>query len=244
MTKYYSFDRQSRRYLGPCPIPASILDPVNGSATPANTLPIEPPVPPDNEAVLVNEAFDNWVLIPDFIGTIYQKADGKPVEHKELGPLPDTLTQLKPASQYDEWDDASGGWVKNKETEKSNYYERALESLKQERNHHRQQGLNYRGHQIEATEVDQSNIVAIITGYSEGIRAENAAVYWKVAPNQYLTLTGKPEAVALAAAMDTYVQTLFNIEAKLGQEVTTLTTEQLKAFDAKQRYQEELNQLT
>ena len=123
-------------------------------------------------------------------------------------------------------------------------HDQILESLKQERNRHRQQGLTYQGHQLEATEVDQSNIIAIITGYSQGIRAEDAAVYWKVAPNQYLTLTGKSEAVALAAAMDTYVQNLFNIEAKLGQEVTTMTTKQLKAFDAKLRFQEELDQIT
>lgn len=150
--------------MGPCPIPASILDPVNGSASPANTLAIAPPVSSENETVQVNKIFDNRGLVPDFTGTVYQKTDGQPVEHKELGTLPNTLTPLKPSSQYEEWDIDSDSWVKNEETEKSDYYDKALENLKQERNHHRQKRLTYQGHQVEATEVDQGNIVAIITG--------------------------------------------------------------------------------
>lgn len=56
---------------------------------------------------------------------------------------------------------------------------------------------------------------------------------------EVIHLNVKPDAVALATTMDAYVQTLLSIEAKLGQEVTTLTTEALKTFDAKQRFQEE-----
>lgn len=240
MTTHHSFDRPSRRYLGPCPIPASILDPVNGSVAPANTLPIEPPTPSKNETVLVNETFDNWELVPDFTGTVYQKADGQQIEHKELGPLPDTLTPLKPTSPYDEWNEASGSWIKNDTAEKDALCSAALEALKQERNHHRQHGFSYQAHQVEATEIDQGNIVAVITGYTEGIRAENTVVYWKTGPNKYLPLNGKAESVALAAAMDGFVQQLFQVEVMLAQEVAAMTTAELQAFDAKARFQETL----
>ncbi|WP_422460223.1 hypothetical protein [Endozoicomonas sp. ALB115] len=241
MTIHHSFDRPSRRYLGPCPIPASILDPVNESAAPANTLPFAPPEPSDNETVLVNEAFDNWELVPDFTGTVYQKADGLPVEHKELGPLPETLTPLKPTSPHDEWNEASNSWIKNKTAEKDALCSAALEALKQERNHHRQHGFSYQSHQVEATAIDQGNIVAVITGYTEGIRTENKPVYWKTGPNKYLPLNGKSDAVALGTAIDDFVQKLFRIEAQLAQEVAAMTTAELQAFDAKARFQETLN---
>ncbi|WP_163371091.1 DUF4376 domain-containing protein [Endozoicomonas acroporae] len=237
MTIHHSFDRQSRRYLGQCPIPASILDPVKGSAAPANSLAFEPPTPSANETVLVNEAFDNWELVPDFTGTVYQKADGQPVEHKELGALPDTLTPQQPSSQYDEWNEASNSWIKNKTAEKDALCSAALEALKQERNHHRQHGFSYQSHQVEATAIDQGNIVAVITGYTEGIRTENTPVYWKTGPNKYLPLNGKSDAVALGTAIDAFVQKLFQIEALLAQEVAAMTTAELQTFDAKARFQ-------
>ncbi|GAA4651669.1 hypothetical protein GCM10023116_39530 [Kistimonas scapharcae] len=111
MDKRYGYNRQTRHYTGPCPVPAALLDPVNQSAAPADTLPFAPPIPDGHQVVLVNTTFDDWELVADYTGTVYSKADGQPVEHIELGELPTDLTRLAPATPYDEWNDATQSWV-------------------------------------------------------------------------------------------------------------------------------------
>ncbi|MTI13374.1 tail fiber assembly protein [Sansalvadorimonas verongulae] len=110
MTECYGFNDQTRRYSGPVDLPISIFDPVNQKAAPANTLPFAPPDPAENQVVLVNEARTDWELVSDYTGTAYNKATGEQVEHKELGELPDHLTQKKPTSQWDKWSQGQGKW--------------------------------------------------------------------------------------------------------------------------------------
>ena len=245
MNNFYSYNKETRRYIGSYPLTPEILDPVNKAAQPDNTLSFAPERPAKvNEVVLVNAAYDDWEYVADYTGKVYQKSDGQPAEQAEFGELSDHLTHIKPETQWDQWSEEDQKWVKDLELEKQFYLDQTYLKLQQERDSRRGKGFSFQGHTIEAREKDQSNIVAILTGYSEGVRAAETAVNWKVGINVYLTLNGKAEAVALATAMDQFVQQLFQIEGQLTHQVSSMTTEELKSFNVSDAFEEALKQLS
>ncbi|MNR09649.1 hypothetical protein D3C85_1258610 [compost metagenome] len=58
--------------------------------------------------VMVRES-DTWVELEDHRGTVYRTADGEPVEHAQVGALPDMLTKQPRPSMHHRWKGSS--WV-------------------------------------------------------------------------------------------------------------------------------------
>lgn len=140
---YYYFNRDTRVYQGVYPLPVIVLDPANQLAQPYNSLPFPPPREAGpNEVILINEAYDNWVFVPDFRGSVYQKADGQLVKWKRYGKLPTHLTHYEPKSQWDEWDDKKGNWLTNHKTRKSDLNQQYCYQLDQFASHIRQRFIS------------------------------------------------------------------------------------------------------
>lgn len=98
-------------YLGPSTVHVS-----EGCGLPAGATLEEPPKPePGFSVQWVDGA---WAIAQDHRGTVYQIADGEPVEHLELGPLPDNVT-IEPRPTPDHlWKE--GGWTFDEQLQADN----------------------------------------------------------------------------------------------------------------------------
>lgn len=83
---------------------------------------------PEGKIAVVNEQKDGWNLIEDHRGKdFYNKATGE-IERIEMpGPLPSVLTEKKPSSDFDEWDEKKKAWILN-EQKKAEFEETAREA--------------------------------------------------------------------------------------------------------------------
>lgn len=83
------------------------------------------PPPPAKPGQTVIRAAAGWEHVDDYRGqTAYDKATRAAVNVDALGPLPDRLTLLPPASLCDAWDDERNEWVADPEEERAQQLER------------------------------------------------------------------------------------------------------------------------
>ncbi|AYZ38477.1 tail fiber assembly protein [Escherichia coli] len=84
---------------------------------PANSTDIAPPDIPAGFVAVFNSDEASWHLVEDHRGkTVYDVVSGDALFISELGPLPENVTWLSPAGEYQRWDGVS--WVKDEEAEK------------------------------------------------------------------------------------------------------------------------------
>ncbi|AHM43536.1 tail fiber assembly protein [Escherichia coli] len=84
---------------------------------PANSTDIAPPEIPAGFVAVFNSENESWIIVEDHRGkTVYDVASGDALFISELGPLPENVTWLSPAGEYQKWDGVS--WVKDEEAEK------------------------------------------------------------------------------------------------------------------------------
>lgn len=84
---------------------------------PANSTDIAPPEIPAGFVAVFNSENEAWIIVEDHRGkTVYDVASGDALFISELGPLPENVTWLSPAGEYQKWDGVS--WVKDEEAEK------------------------------------------------------------------------------------------------------------------------------
>ncbi|EEW7508581.1 tail fiber assembly protein [Escherichia coli] len=84
---------------------------------PANSTDIAPPDIPAGFVAVFNSDDASWHLVEDHRGkTVYDVASGDALFISEPGPLPENVTWLSPAGEYQKWDGVS--WVKDEEAEK------------------------------------------------------------------------------------------------------------------------------
>lgn len=120
--KIYSIEPEKREYLQ-----ASIEYLPVGVGLPALSYTDKPEQPAEGHALIRSEDGTRWESVPDFRGqAVYATADGKPQIFTVPGPLPDGLTLLAPATDYDEWDGEK--WV----TDKGALHQAEIESARQE----------------------------------------------------------------------------------------------------------------
>ncbi len=82
---------------------------------PANSTDIAPPEIPAGFVAVFNSENESWNIVEDHRGkTVYDVASGDALFISELGPLPENVTWLSPAGEYQKWDGVS--WV-NGETD-------------------------------------------------------------------------------------------------------------------------------
>ncbi|EKM9179510.1 tail fiber assembly protein [Escherichia coli] len=84
---------------------------------PANSTDIAPPEISAGFVAVFNSENESWNIVEDHRGkTVYDVASGDALFISELGPLPENVTWLSPAGEYQKWDGVS--WVKDEEAEK------------------------------------------------------------------------------------------------------------------------------
>ncbi|HBV7121377.1 TPA: tail fiber assembly protein [Escherichia coli] len=84
---------------------------------PANSTDIAPPEIPAGFVAVFNSENKSWNIVEDHRGkTVYDVASGDALFISELGPLPENVTWLSPAGEYQKWDGVS--WVNDEEAEK------------------------------------------------------------------------------------------------------------------------------
>lgn len=84
---------------------------------PANSTDIAPPEIPAGFVAVFNSENESWHIVEDHRGkTVYDVASGDALFISEPGPLPENVTWLSPAGEYQKWDGVS--WVKDEEAEK------------------------------------------------------------------------------------------------------------------------------
>lgn len=85
---------------------------------PANSTDIAPPDIPAGFVVVFNSDEASWHLVEDHRGkTVYDVASGDALFISELGPLPENVTWLSPAGEFQKWNGTS--WIKDTEEETS-----------------------------------------------------------------------------------------------------------------------------
>jgi phage terminase large subunit GpA-like protein len=85
---------------------------------PANSTDIALPDIPAGFVVVFNSDEASWHLVEDHRGkTVYDVASGDALFISELGPLPENVTWLSPAGEFQKWNGTS--WIKDTEEETS-----------------------------------------------------------------------------------------------------------------------------
>ena len=85
---------------------------------PANSTDIAPPDIPAGFVAVFNSDKASWHLVEDHRGkTVYDVASGDALFISELGPLPENVTWLSPAGEFQKWNGTS--WIKDTEEETS-----------------------------------------------------------------------------------------------------------------------------
>lgn len=102
----YTAHPVTREYLGKGQADPDPLDEGNW-LIPAYAYPDAPPAISAGHAARRTVAGDAWEVVEDRRGAAFEKATGRKITVVELGPLPDALTALEPATPYDVWDGAA-----------------------------------------------------------------------------------------------------------------------------------------
>lgn len=236
--KWYQYSNETGEYTNPIRCQPHPIHKSQYLIPPHATSEQPPEVGVNQAAIFKNE---RWKVFEDHRGkTVYNKLDKTELKIETLGPIPETHTELKP-DNFDVW--TGTVWKTNYEAERQYQASLVFQQVQSERESHRLKGFPFKEYIIEARHSDQSNLIAIISGYSEGVMPSDTTVSWKVDTNTYLPLKGKQAAIELAAAMNNYVQALFAIEAMLDAEVAKMSTEQLKSYDVKAAFKYEADKL-
>jgi len=87
-----------------------------GTGLPAGAFLEPPPQAEDGKAIVRQNGV--WVLVDDLRGTTaYNKQTKQSEVISTLGPVPFELTLIAPTSQFDVWNEESGGWVNDAQAE-------------------------------------------------------------------------------------------------------------------------------
>ncbi|KGA37145.1 tail fiber assembly protein [Pectobacterium odoriferum] len=77
---------------------------VQGVGLPADSYADEPQLPPVGQALRRSADGRSWEQVPDYRGqTVYSTETRQPQTVTQFGELPDSVTLLKPASEFDKW---------------------------------------------------------------------------------------------------------------------------------------------
>ncbi|QLJ63564.1 tail fiber assembly protein [Serratia marcescens] len=107
--KVYNFLADTKEFIGisDCYIPP-------GTGLPAYCTDTKAPEATEGRVACFEN--DTWVLKEDYRGkTVWEKKTRKKMVIDQLGPLPETVTIMKPMSDYDVWD--ADKWVKDEKAE-------------------------------------------------------------------------------------------------------------------------------
>ena len=112
--EWYRYDKNTGEYLHPVTLNKDPLNP--GKYFPVdNAVPDEPL--PFREGFACVRQDGAWAYKEDHREkTVYNKTDKIELEIKDLGPIPETHTQQKPA-EFDEWNEPENRWQHNPEKE-------------------------------------------------------------------------------------------------------------------------------
>lgn len=110
----YSVDPVTREYVGDTVADPSPLEP-GVWLLPANAFYEKPPEAAENEVAVMTDS--GWSLSPDFRGSWYSKADGSVVILRDIGPLPENLTDIERPGRHYKWADDSWKLDENEELE-------------------------------------------------------------------------------------------------------------------------------
>lgn len=102
-------------YLGPGEADPDPMDDENW-LIPAHAYLDAPPNARKGETVIRTD--DGWERVPDFRGTLYRTEDGEPVEHDQVGPLPEGLTHRPRPGPNHRW--AGNRWILDKKLQEQN----------------------------------------------------------------------------------------------------------------------------
>lgn len=107
--RIFHYDPLTREFLGEGRADPSPLEP-NSFLIPANATEIPPPPVQKKEVAVFKNG--GWEVLPDFRGeVVYRVEDGRFVKIEDVGPLPETVTETPPPTEFHEWKD--GDWVLN-----------------------------------------------------------------------------------------------------------------------------------
>lgn len=107
----YGYIENTGQYIGKsdCYIPAH-------TGLPAGCTDIAPPLAPNGMAVVFNQKNNQWETTEDHRGkTVFDKETRQEYVISDLGPIPDSMTEKTPGSNFDRWN--GRGWEKDTEAE-------------------------------------------------------------------------------------------------------------------------------
>lgn len=85
---------------------------MHGVGLPADSYADEPQLPPVGQALRRSADGKAWEQVPDYRGqTVYSTETRQPQTVMQFGDLPENMTFLAPATEFDQWDGAA--WVTN-----------------------------------------------------------------------------------------------------------------------------------
>jgi hypothetical protein len=102
----YSYNRDTGEYFGETTADPDPLD-VENWLVPAHATLKKPQTATANKVPVF--ANDKWTLVADCRGDWYSKVDGSVVSFRDLGPLPETLTDIAFPGPHHKW--KGDGWV-------------------------------------------------------------------------------------------------------------------------------------
>ncbi|MCL6324181.1 tail fiber assembly protein [Pectobacterium polaris] len=107
----YHVNPATREYLS-----ASYEYVMQGVGLPADSYADEPELPPVGKALRRSADGKAWEVVPDYRGqTAYSTETRQPQAVTQFGELPDSITLLKPATEFDAWNGKA--WVIDKEAQ-------------------------------------------------------------------------------------------------------------------------------
>ncbi|MBG2995976.1 tail fiber assembly protein [Proteus mirabilis] len=120
----------------------------------------EPPLPEkENQAVRRREDGSAWEIVDDYRDlTAYNTQTKQPIIIDFMGPLPESLTLLKPNSEFDKWDGKN--WIVDTEAQKA----ALITQIKQEKSRRLDEAGNTIAYLQEAVDVDlatEEEVVAL-----------------------------------------------------------------------------------
>ncbi|MFJ5397741.1 tail fiber assembly protein [Pectobacterium sp. CHL-2024] len=159
---------------------------MQGVGLPADSYADEPQLPPAGQALRRSADGKAWEQVPDYRGqTVYSTETRQPQTVMQFGDLPENMTFLAPATEFDQWDGAA--WVTNQAAQQL----AVTKSLQQELAARRATAttriaeLNYAVDLAIATDEEQERLtqwkIYLVTLNRIDLTA--ASVVWPVAPS-------------------------------------------------------------
>lgn len=159
---------------------------MQGVGLPADSYADEPQLPPVGQALRRSADGKAWEQVPDYRGqTVYSTETRQPQTVMQFGDLPENMTFLAPATEFDQWDGAA--WVTNQAAQQL----AVTKSLQQELAARRATAttriaeLNYAVDLAIATDEEQERLtqwkIYLVTLNRIDLTA--ASVVWPVAPS-------------------------------------------------------------